>query len=119
MQRTTLKLPLSLSPTWIQGGVLLLGCILFLVLRPRSQRFMNGAFSTRTAPLPPKLEGKAHEVLGVSEHATRIEIKKAYRKLMKQYHPDKVGRPGSEAWIQASGWVAKITKAKEELERKL
>lgn len=33
---------------------------------------------------------KYSEVLGVSENATMSEIKKAYRKLVKEYHPDKL-----------------------------
>ena len=29
-----------------------------------------------------------YEVLGISKNATEDEIKKAYRKMAKQYHPD-------------------------------
>ena len=37
-----------------------------------------------------------YEVLGVAKTASDDEIKKAYRKLSMQYHPDKVGHLGDE-----------------------
>src|SRR5438445_5802931 len=45
---------------------------------------------------PPRewFEKDYYKVLGVPEHATPKEIKAAYRRLSKQYHPDQ--NPGSE-----------------------
>lgn len=37
---------------------------------------------------------EAYEALGVSESASDAEIKRAYRKLMSQYHPDKLAGQG-------------------------
>jgi len=41
------------------------------------------------------------EQLGLSRDATTIEIKKAYRKLANQYHPDKNGGSEAEEKFQA------------------
>ena len=38
-----------------------------------------------------------YEVLGISKGACADEIKKAYRKLSKQYHPDLNKEEGAEA----------------------
>ncbi|MCK9274624.1 MAG: co-chaperone DjlA [Syntrophales bacterium] len=48
-----------------------------------------GSFAVRRQSLQ-----KAYEILGLSKKATEEEIKKAYRNLMSQYHPDKMVSKG-------------------------
>ncbi|XP_012282592.1 dnaJ homolog subfamily C member 16 [Orussus abietinus] len=40
--------------------------------------------------------GNPYEVLGVSRHATLQEIRKAYKNLVKEWHPDKTDHPAAE-----------------------
>ncbi len=62
-----------------------------------------------------RIDGPAHEILGVSSQASSQEIQKAYRNLMKQYHPDKVGRPGTREWNDAQKIAEAINRAKDEM----
>lgn len=65
------------------------------------------------------LEKKYTEVLGVREDASMAEIKKAYRKLVKEYHPDKLsaGSMPQEYIDFANQKIREINEAYEYLEK--
>ena len=63
-------------------------------------------------------EETPHSILGVSPNATQEEIKKAYKKLAQQYHPDFQTNADAATKKQAATMFDKITKAYEELDRK-
>lgn len=62
-----------------------------------------------------RIDGKPHEILGISENASKKEIQAAYMACMKRYHPDQVGRPGSREWIDAQKIAAALNQARNEL----
>jgi DnaJ-domain-containing protein 1 len=62
-----------------------------------------------------RIDGAPHEILGVSSSATPEEIQKAYRQLIKRYHPDRVGRPGSREWADAQRIAEALNSAKDHL----
>jgi DnaJ-domain-containing protein 1 len=61
------------------------------------------------------LNRPAHEILGLSVDASELEIAQAYRDLMKQYHPDKVGAPGTREWQDAQRIAEAINQARDEM----
>ena len=60
-------------------------------------------------------QGAPHEILGVQKNASESEIRKAHRELMKRFHPDKVGRPGSREWVDAQKIAEALNSARETL----
>jgi DnaJ like chaperone protein len=61
----------------------------------RNARHFGGGGFAREAPVSPQAARReAYEILGVAETASDIEVKKAYRRLMNQHHPDKLVAKG-------------------------
>lgn len=63
--------------------------------------------------------GAAYAELGVTENASDKDIKKAYRRLMNRYHPDKLsGSEASQAELNSAGEKTKDIRSAYELIRK-
>ena len=58
---------------------------------------------------------KYYQILGLSQGATKAEIKKAYRKLALTHHPDRVAHLGEEYVKEATATFQKINDAYERL----
>jgi len=54
-----------------------------------------------------------HTVLGVAEDASREQINEAYRRMISQYHPDKVAQMGEEIRAVANAKSREINAAYE------
>ena len=65
-----------------------------------------------------RTDGSPHEILGVRQGASPETIQRAYRELMKRYHPDKAARPGTPEWNEAQKIAEAINRAKDALLKK-
>jgi hypothetical protein len=59
-----------------------------------------------------RFDGAPHEILGILPNATEKEIQKAYLELIKRFHPDRIGAPGSREWKDAQSIAAKLNEAR-------
>jgi tripartite motif-containing protein 71 len=91
--------------------------ILKLTSPPQERRGDAGKGQQR--PLPAVGGKPPHEVLGVAADASQEEITAAYRKLARQYHPDRVADLGPEFWELAERRMKEINAAHETLRRRL
>jgi DnaJ-domain-containing protein 1 len=86
------------------------------IIKELEEESLANAKKAKPLELPGiNINAPAHEILGISLSATKKEVQSAYKKLMKQYHPDQVSRPGTPQWHEAQKIAAALNKAKDEL----
>ncbi len=77
--------------------LLLLGLLVWQLTRGRRRAGYRTASRPGAGSRPsPSRSRNPYEVLGVSPRASAAEIEAAYKKLVKEYHPDKVAHLGEE-----------------------
>ena len=66
-----------------------------------------------------QMNGEPHEILGIRADASEFEIMKAYKEVIKQYHPDRIQGQAQEQMQFYQEASAKINQAKEIMLQKL
>ena len=97
-------------------------------IHPHQQRYKKGYDLLSHSKMPPEekvkqlsgisIHGASHEILGIPPESSAEQIQKAYKDLMKRYHPDRVGAPGSREWTDAQGIAEALNRAKDEMLKK-
>ena len=112
--------PLDLIPDLIPilgrfDDVLALVVTAILLYRRKARDARARSQSGGSVPPPAALSLEPHQVLGVERGAGPEEIRRAYRELLAQYHPDKVAHLGPELRETAHRKTLEIRKAYETL----
>lgn len=71
----------------------------------------------REAAPKPTSKGDPYAVLGVSSAASEAEIEQAYRRMISEYHPDRVSNAAKEIRALAEKRAREINSAYEEIKR--
>jgi preprotein translocase subunit Sec63 len=91
--------------------------LLAWILVRRVSRLLGPA--AQPQPLPGQPDHRApHDVLGVSAGASEDEIRRAYQRLVRQYHPDRVATMAPELRALAEQRTKEINRAFESLSGK-
>ena len=90
--------------------ILVVGVVAVLVMRALRQAGTRGA-----PPRSSEVPWDAYAVLGVGRGASAEEVTRAYRDLVKQYHPDRVADLGPELRQVAHRKTVEIQRAYAEL----
>lgn len=75
----------------------------------------QGQNSSRAGPAQPASDDDPYTVLGIAPGASETEIKRAYRQLARQYHPDMVMHLGEEFRLLAEKRFKEIQEAYQKL----
>ncbi len=97
----------------------------FLNSSPESGRSSRAPGPRKNRPPPPlllpgiRLTGEPHEILGIPENSTELEILRAYKEAIKRFHPDTIQGSAREQMRFYEEASARINDAKETMIRRL